>query len=222
MRRRRKRRQLKRIYLIWLLIAATIFAVFFIQTEKALEPVARTRGEHFAKQLATELVTKSVSDYLSDNRFTYDDFSAVLYDDKKRPVSVEAIPYTINKVQSELTYAINRRFEEAGKKEAHIPLGSLIDSPVFIGRGPAVRIRVCPDGTAEVKIKSDLSEAGVNQTCHRISAVITVKMTSSVPMYSFETVTEFEFVLAECVIVGEVPNIAPYIGNSNPVQNKTA
>ena len=211
MRRKIKKRPLKQIYMIWLLIPMVVLVILILQIEKSLKPVTRLRGEHFAKQTATELVTKSVSDYLDENRFTYEDFATILYDDEKKPVSVEALPYTINKVQSELTYTINKKLEEAEKRTSYIPLGSLTDSPLFVGKGPLIKIRVCPDGIADVMLKNEFTEAGINQTCHRISAIVTVKMTSSVPMYRFDTVTEFEFVLAECIIVGNVPDITPYI-----------
>ena len=85
-----------------------------------------------------------------------------------------------------------------------------MNSNILAGKGPKINIKVSPVGSAQIKIKNDFSSAGLNQTCHRISAVINVKMTSSVPLYSFDTSTDFEFVLAENVIVGNVPDLTPY------------
>ena len=211
MRKKYRKRYSRYRIVILICIIIIVFFIAFIKTEKALKPVAKLRAEQFAQKIADEVAASAVSDYLIENRFTYEDFVVVLYNDEKSPVSVEAIPFTINKVQSELTAAINKRLDSSGNKSAEIPLGSLTGSPVFTGKGPKIKIRVCPVGSAEVKLKSSFSQAGINQTCHSISACVTVKMTSSVPIYSFNVRVEFEFILAESVIVGKVPDISPYL-----------
>lgn len=211
MRKKYRKRYSRYRIVILICIIIIVFFIAFIKTEKALKPVAKLRAEQFAQKIADEVTASAVSDYLIENRFTYEDFAVVLYNDEKSPVSVEAIPFTINKVQSELTAAINKRLDSSGNKSAEIPLGSLTGSPVFTGKGPKIKIRVCPVGSAEVKLKSSFSQAGINQTCHSISACVTVKMTSSVPIYRFNVRVEFEFILAESVIVGKVPDISPYL-----------
>jgi sporulation protein YunB len=190
----------------------TFIVLFFLSSmiEKTIKPYAIMQAEHFAQKTANEIIEQSVSEYLLQNRFTYNDFAAVLYDEKKKIASVETIPYTINKTQSDLTLLINKELELSGKQNAKIALGSLTSSYILTGKGPKINIRVAPIGVADVKLKSDFSEAGINQTRHRISAVICVKMTSSVPLYSFETKSNFEFILAENILIGDVPDISPY------------
>ena len=113
-------------------------------------------------------------------------------------------------MQSDLTLLINKELEISGKRTSKIAVGSLTSSYLLTGKGPKINIRVSPIGVADVKLKSDFSEAGINQTRHRISAIVCVKMTSSVPLYSFETESDFEFILAENILIGDVPNITPY------------
>lgn len=208
-RRRYKRKNLNK----WLLICAVLVtAVFFLMAkiEKSIRPYAVMQAEHFAQKTANEVIEHSVAEYLDKNKFTYSDFAAVLYDENKRIASVETMPYTINKVQSELTLLINTQLGLSGKRSAKISLGSLTGSYLLTGKGPKLKVRVAPIGVADVELKSEFSVAGLNQTRHRISAVIHVKMTSSVPLYSFETASDFEFILAENILVGAVPNISPY------------
>ena len=152
--------------------------------EKKIRPYAVLQAEHFAQKTANEIIEHSVSEYLEQNKFTYTDFAAVLYDEKKKIASVETIPYTINKTQSELSLLINKELEVSGKRTAKIALGSLTSSFLLTGKGPKINIRVSPIGVADVTLKSDFSEAGINQTRHRISAFVSVKMTSSVPLQS--------------------------------------
>ena len=212
MRRHRHRR-----YSAKTIIGAAVFAVILVllaaalrRTDKALRPVAAMQAENFASASASELIGKAVADYLEDNRFTYNDFAAVLYDDGGRVVSVESLPYNINKVQSELTVKVNEALSSSDSRTERIPAGSLTGSYMLVGKGPHIKLKVCPSGSAKVELKSDLINAGINQTCHRISAVITAELRSSVPLYTFDTEVKFEFLLAENVLVGSVPEISRY------------
>lgn len=207
--RKRSNRSQCRLF-IFLLSAVIIVLIAIIKTEKSIKPVAELQSEHIAQKTASQIIEKTVSDYLEANRFTYSDFAAVLYDNEKKVSAIETIPYNINKVQSELGALINKNLEKNCGKAAEIPVGSLMNSNILAGKGPKINIRISPVGSAQIKIENEFSSGGLNQTCHRISAVITVKMTSSVPLYSFDINTEFEFILAENVIVGRVPEISPY------------
>jgi sporulation protein YunB len=211
------RRHRHRKYSAKTIIGAAVFAVILVllaaalrRTDKALRPVAAMQAEHFASASANELIGKTVAEYLEDNRFTYNDFAAVLYDEGGRVVSVESIPYNINKVQSELTIKVNEALSSSDSRTERIPVGSLTGSYMLVGKGPHIKLKVCPSGSAKVELKSDLVNAGINQTCHRISAVITAELRSSVPLYTFDTEVKFEFLLAENVLVGSVPEISRY------------
>lgn len=209
--KRKNRIRLQRVLIISLMIA---IAALFIRTDRAVRPVAALQAEHFAEITANELIESAVSGYLEENRFTYSDFAAVLYDEDGNAVSVESIPYNINKVQSEIGLLINHELKKNGQKYAEIPLGSLTSSYLLTGRGPHLKLKVCPVGAAQTTLRSDFSSAGINQTRHRISAVITVKMSSSVPLYSFDKELSFEFLLAENILMGNVPDLSPYALNT--------
>lgn len=205
---RRRRRRLSRrgkLGAVLLAIIAVLFAIALIRADKAVKPAAAIQAEYYSRLTANEIVSSAVSEYLDENRFTYSDFAAVLYDESGKAVSIEAVTYNINKAQSELSMMINSEFEKTGDTSAEIPLGTLTDSFLLAGKGPRIRLRICPANEATVELTSSFESAGINQTCHRISAVVTADISSSIPLYSFETTVSFEFLLAENVIVGGVP-----------------
>ena len=67
-------------------------------------------------------------------------------------------------------------------------------------------------------MKSEFESAGINQTKHRILALIKVKMTSSTPLNSFETNSEFEFLIAENIIIGETPQFNALLANGSEIK----
>lgn len=211
---RHHKQNIKKYRAIFIISAAVLFAVFFSIiahiTDKAVRPLAKAQAQHFAELRTNCIIEKAAAEYLEKNRFTYSDFAAVLHDSSGKAVSVEAMTYNINKVQSELTLAVNQKLSDAGSFSDSIPLGSLTNSYLLAGKGPRLKIRICPTGTANVRLKSDFSSAGDNQTRHRISAVITADVSSALPMYSFRSNVSFEFLLAENILLGDVPDFATF------------
>lgn len=203
MRYRRRKKNIRVCTVIAIFFAAAV--VFLtVRAEKAIRPVAEMQAQHFAEVCADTIIQQAAADYLRENELTYNDFAAVLYNEG-RAVAIETIPCNINMVQSGLALTVNRALGSAGTKSERIPVGSLTGSYLLAGRGPSLKVRVCPVGKAEVEIRSAMESAGVNQTRHRISAVITAEVASSLPLYSFDSQVSFEFLLAETVIVGDVP-----------------
>ncbi|MBQ6182112.1 MAG: sporulation protein YunB [Ruminococcus sp.] len=189
-------------------------AVLWHKAEKAIGPVAEMQAEKYAKRSSNEIISSVVSEYLDETRYTYSDFSAVMHDEAGRVVSVEAVPYNINKAQSELALRVNHDLKEAMEGTMEIPVGTLTGKYLFAGKGPRLKLKLCPAGEAEVSLKSTFESAGINQTSHSITAVINVEISSSMPMYSFVTEVSFEYLIAESIIVGEVPEVSRYAWKS--------
>lgn len=206
MRVKRRKKKMKRS-ITYLIIFGITVLLLFIRINNLLKPIVRTQAEHFAEKEASELIESCVSEYLDKNKYRYSDFAAVIYNDQKQITSIETISYAVNKTQSELILEINKKIKTISWKKASIPLGSLTKTFLLNGKGPKIHIKISPVGCASVRLKSELVSAGVNQTKHRITAIIAIKMSSSTPMLSFCTISEFELLIAENVIVGEVPNV---------------
>lgn len=185
-----------------------ILLISVLRMEKAVRPMAEMQSKHTARLTANKIISETVADYISENKYTYSDFAVVLYDNSGRTASIEALSENINRVQSELTSEINNNLAESGEASAKISLGSLSGSYLLSGRGPKVKIKICPTGDATVTLKSSFDSAGINQTRHRIYAEISADFISSIPLYSFETEENFELLLAETIIVGDVPEYA--------------
>ncbi|SFY05399.1 sporulation protein YunB [Ruminococcus sp. XPD3002] len=193
----RKHRKLPKIR--YAVTAAAVLAAVsaIVITEKAVRPSAELQAEHFAVRTAGCTIGQAVADYIEQED------SGILEFDGYSTASVSG--RDVNRVQSELTLLINERLENMGKCSAKVPLGTMTGSYLLAGRGPCIRFRVCPTGEAEVRLRSEFTSAGMNQTCHRLYAEVTAEIASSSPLYSFEAEKKFDYILSETIINGEVP-----------------
>ena len=74
------------------------------------------------------------------------------------------------------------------------------------GRGPEIEIKIVPIGNVKAVTKSKFSSAGVNQTLHQITTEIDINAMAIIPGFSTEITVHTEYILAETMIVGTVPN----------------
>lgn len=94
-----------------------------------------------------------------------------------------------------------------GKAVIHIPIGSLTGVGLLSGRGFPVPIALQMEGAAVAEFSTDLISAGVNQTCHRLVLTVKANACSLSKRFAASVETESATVLAETVVVGEVPKL---------------
>ena len=101
----------------------------------------------------------------------------------------------------------------------HLNCGSIFGSKIFSGVGPNIKIKMMTDGTVETDLKSEFKEGGINQTLHRIYLEVKCKVNILTP---YDTITETiynQVLLAEGVIIGNIPDTYYNIQGLNGEQN---
>ena len=87
-----------------------------------------------------------------------------------------------------------------------IPLGSLILPEFFSGRGATIPVEIISIRNSDASFSSSFSEAGFNQTLHQLTMHIIVDISVLVLGHAESFSVNSQVVVAETVIVGDVPN----------------
>ena len=87
-----------------------------------------------------------------------------------------------------------------------IPLGSLILPELLSGRGPAIPVRILSIRNSESTFESYFTEAGINQTLHQLTMQVGVDVAILVLGRSESFTVTSQVVVAETIIVGDVPD----------------
>lgn len=109
-----------------------------------------------------------------------------------------------------LRSAVLKKLEKSlnGKVTAYIPIGSLTNLRVLNGRGPKVPVKLQLESSADVSFQTEFTSAGVNQSCHRITMTVQARAYSQSNRFEVRLEEETSIILAETVVVGEVPDLA--------------
>ena len=87
-----------------------------------------------------------------------------------------------------------------------IPLGSLVFPEFFSGKGPLIPVHILSIRNSDAVFSSAFSHAGINQTMHTLTMEVSVDVAVLVLAETSSFTVTSEVVVAETVIVGEVPN----------------
>ena len=111
-----------------------------------------------------------------------------------------------NHLQAEILDTILTRIDQVSTRELSIPVGTLTGSSLLAGRGPRITVRMESVGSSEANFHNEFVSAGINQTKHQIILTVDVYVSILLPGFTTATKVTNSFIVAETVIVGEVPD----------------
>lgn len=188
--------------LIWLLI----LIVFVYAADSQLRPLIKTVARDRAISTSTLKINQTVSNILSEMDISYEDIIEISTDAEGRITAVNSNMVAINSIKFEITARVQQAISNYEQQAVKIPIGTLLGNDFFIGRGPNITVYLDISNNITTVILSEFDEAGINQTHHRVMLEISTKVSALIPWYNTHTEIKTDFMLAETVIVGEVPD----------------
>lgn len=193
-----------------IIVAAVISAVVvisaFLCIEKRVRRYTSEMGTYYCRSQLSEVISGSVQSVLEKTGAEYSDLSTEMYDENGNFVSANINTKNTNKLQSMIVSEINGNISGLSDSEIEISAGTLSGIILLNGKGPEIKLRLVPVGSAQAALKSSFESAGINQTCHRISLDITAEIKAVYPTGSETVTVSMNCILAENIIAGEVPN----------------
>lgn len=140
------------------------------------------------------------------NKYQYEELYTIEKDEVGDVTIIKSNVVPINNMISDLTEAIQNRFNEVEHTEIKITLGNLLGGYYFSGIGPSIPIKVRSSGTIDTEIKSEFIAQGINQTLHRVYVNFECYFKIITPVKNFEKKVTNQVIIAEHVIVGNIPD----------------
>ena len=157
---------------------------------------------------ATDRITKTVNDIVEEKmRDPALEYSRFINLEKNSTGGIAAIVTDmtqVNTLASELMNSVVMASEQ-GELDLEIPLGNLLGSGFLLGRGPDVPVKVTMLTSSGTRFRNELTEAGINQTKHQLLLELLVDIDVLLPWEILSTQVVVEVLVAETVIVGQVP-----------------
>lgn len=203
----RKRR--KRIGAGVLLICGGIL-IFGLLLCIRLRPIVQTVAVSEARNAAVRAMESAVAAHMAAGDLDYERLVRLEKDETGMVTAAAVDMRNLNRLQAALSEEIIRKLTGPAAAELSVPLGNLLNSPLLSGRGPNIPLRILSVSDCEAKLQSSFTDAGINQTLHRIYLEIHATVNLLLPGgAAAEKVTD-TVLAAETVIVGRVPESYMY------------
>ena len=112
----------------------------------------------------------------------------------------------VNRLKTDILNIINDEILALDHSDIGVPLGSLFMPEFLSGKGPAIPVHILSIRNSDAVFLSDFSQAGINQTLHKLTMEVSVDVAILVLGQTSSFTLSSEVVVAETVIVGQVPD----------------
>lgn len=180
---------------------------FFLFTLKAAAYLRRLTGEMAmsdAVDMVTLAVNETVNRIMSEGDYSYDYFVSIEKDNSGKVAAISANMSRINAISTQILSEVVAAAEN-GVLNIRVPFGNLLGSNLLMGKGPEVLIEVITLTSSYIDIENEIVSTGINQAKHKIILKVDVDVDILIPWDVLTTRVESNVLIAETVIVGDVP-----------------
>ncbi len=208
-----KRLRFNRV-IIFISVIAVIFSAFAVFVDIRLREVAKVFAKSAAKTALINATNLACGRLMEDTDFSYDDIAVITRNESGMATSVEINTIFANKLKAELTNCIAQELEKLTNMTFTVPLSAAFGIYYSAFETPRLSYKVHITTTVNTDFKSNFYSAGINQVLHQI--LLTVSLESDLAMREgdTETFTSTNFLIAQTVIVGAVPEAFTEVKNA--------
>ena len=199
------RRRIRRLLQLLLILLAAVFLAFLMLRSRYRD-VIRDLAETQVKNTTSDLTNDAIAKQIADGVIQYD---RIVYFEKDLDGRITALKTNmseVNRLKTDILNLINDEILALDTSDIGIPLGSLFLPELFSGKGPAIPVRILSIRNSDATFSSKFSQAGINQTLHQLTMIVNVDVAVLVLGQTSSFTVNSEVVVAETVIVGDVPS----------------
>lgn len=194
--------KLLRIVIITAVVSIVLLVFFRIKYHGTIRSLAETQ----VKNTTSDLINDAIDVQIDKGNIQYD---RIVYFEKDLNGKITALKTNmseVNRLKTSILNIINDEILAMDTTDLGIPTGSLILPELLSGRGPQIPVQIMSISNSDAGFVSHFTEAGINQTLQKLTMNISVDVSILVLGRTESFTVTSEVVVAETIIVGQVPD----------------
>lgn len=179
-----------------------ILLLFRVRYRDAIRLLAETQ----VRNSTSDLINDAIDRQIENGNIQYD---RIVYFEKDLDGRITALKTNmseVNRLKTDILNLINDDILALDTSDIGIPIGSLILPEVLSGRGPEIPVNILSIRNSDASFTSHFTEAGINQTLQQLIMAVSVDVTILALGETNSFTVSSEVVVAETIIVGQVPD----------------
>jgi len=184
--------------------------------QEVIRDLSRTQIMNTTSDLTNDAIAKQMADGIIQ-------YDRIVYFEKDLDGRITALKTNmseINRLKTDILNIINDEILALDTSDIGIPLGSLFLPELLSGKGPIIPVHILSIRNSDAVFTSDFSQAGINQTLHQLTMEVSVDVAVLVLAKTESFTVNSEVVVAETVIVGDVPQTYLHTGGNYEFQRE--
>ena len=199
-----RRKRFWKIRLYGLLLAVALVGSFILIRIR-LWPVVMELAQTQVVNTTSDLINDAISKQIAEGNIQYDRIVYFEKDLNGRITALKTNMSEVNRLKTDILNLINDEILAQATEDLGVPLGSLFLPEFLSGRGPDIPVRLLSIRNSDAEFNSHFSEAGINQTLQQLTMDVKIDVTILVLGNTKSFTVSSAVVVAETVIVGDVP-----------------
>ena len=188
-----------------LLILIVVLVVLFLGLRSEYRSVVNDLAQTQVKNTTSDLTNDAIAKQIASGEIQYD---RIVFFEKNLDGRITALKTNmseVNRLKTDILNIINDEILALDTSDIGIPLGSLFLPEFLSGKGPAIPVHILSIRNSDANFVSHFSQAGINQTLHRLNMEVSIDVAVLVLGQTSSFTLTSEVVVAETIIVGDVP-----------------
>lgn len=198
-----------RFFALCAMICAAL--IFCSSLNKKVGPIVFDLAKNYGSSAVLDVINDAVSSYFDSEDIGYSDLVRLSYNSAGFVTSAEFDSQKINEMKTDCLKVLSKSLSRLKTAKLKVPVGSLFGDVSLSGRGPSIKLRVSGSAVPDIEILSVFDSIGMNQSRHEIIMRVSAKVSLYLPPKSDEFTVTQDYVLAQTLIVGEVPSGCAFI-----------
>jgi sporulation protein YunB len=191
-------------FLAGAVLLAILFQVLWM-IEKHLHPMLVVIAKTEVKKIAQEAMLAGVRDVERSLAGELGQVMTVEKGSDGRITFVKIDPRIQAKIYEQMAGRLMERMDHLDQHEIGITVGQILQSNIFSDYGPDIPIQLWPKGAPKVNLEPEMKAQGINMVMVTLHLRVHAEMGMIVPFSEESFPVDFEYPIAQAVVVGEVP-----------------
>lgn len=200
--------------IIFILVVSLIVSAFTLFLDFRLRTVVKNFAKSAVKTVITNCANRASMRALDELMVSYDTLARISRNESGLATSVEIDSVVANKVKSHISDEIAKDLASYETVNFSVPIFAAFGLYYTSLQWPRLKYTVHITTTVVSNFKSNFQSAGINQVLHQILMTVNLESNIAVLGGNTEQIATTEFIIAQTVIVGAVPDAFTSVGHA--------
>lgn len=191
-------------FLLFIILAIAVIGLwrFYAVMHPTIDSIAQIK----AKEMVTYAINEATSKQFFKESANIKNLLIINTNNEGNIELVQSNTVAMNILAAELNKEIKQYYAKMEPAQIHVPVGTIIGSQILSESDLKIKMKVIPLSVSSLNFYSEFESKGINQTKYKVYIKLKTKVRVLAPFSSKSMEIENTVLVAEAVILGQVPN----------------